>query len=284
MRTSTSGRHALRKSRKPWVLAGSVTVAGATVLGTGVVNAAVSSHGPGVIHACVADDGGAVRIIGGEDCRAGERFLTWRKSGSQGPRGPQGLQGAQGLQGIPGQPGQPGQQGLQGLPGDPGQQGPPGDPGATATNVNGRAVLAAISEPLSEAGYQGINLGTEALAAGTYSVNVDLRTIMFWNNATADGCGILGQLAVVDGQTTTPVEGSQRVIDWVVGTFAAATQTQGAGSLNETVTVPEGSEIVVQVLSSGDCQDTVDEPGGGDSVFINSDTNARSVLTWVKLS
>jgi len=74
---------------------------------TGLAVAAIPDS-KGVIHACYAKSDGALRVVSGKTCAAGEKKLAWNRQGRQGNRGPRGLKGDHGQPGQPGQTGSPG--------------------------------------------------------------------------------------------------------------------------------------------------------------------------------
>lgn len=296
MSTSQSGgRHALRspRSRRPLVAFAAVTVAGATILGTGVVNAAINSPNapgapgaPGEVHGCVADDGGAVRIIGANaECGDDERFITWNKSGRPGAKGAQGIQGIQGLTGLTGAAGEDGEDGV------------------TATNVNGRTALDpdldndgnTESAFLVTPGVESVPFLTlTGLEAGVYEISADVRTIMNMTaagDAAAMNCWIIGQFAVVPTLGGLDVQpGSERILQYATGDVSAPA-LQVTSSLQEIITVPEGGgDVVLQVLLAGaDGCDSLDPSADPDDdaaardAYVYSDLNGRSAMNYVLL-
>ena len=99
-------------------------------IATFVILAAMPSsaraQNPNVVQACYNNVNGNLRfVMGPEDCRGPETFVSWNivgpqgEAGPQGPQGPQGLTGAQGAQGPQGGPGPQGPQGSQGPAGPP---------------------------------------------------------------------------------------------------------------------------------------------------------------------
>jgi hypothetical protein len=117
-------------------------IATLAVLG-GTAYATVLAPSGGQIRACAGNGNGSLRAVGaGDDCRKGERPLSWNVAGragtdgtdgSPGPAGPQGPAGAAGSQGpagAAGSQGPAGAAGSQGPPGAAGSQGPAGPAGA----------------------------------------------------------------------------------------------------------------------------------------------------------
>ena len=107
-------------------------------LAAGVTLAAgAGPDGGGVVHACYRAHGepwGALRVVDTASrsysrhsgCLAGERPLTWSRSGPPGEPGTPGAPGPAGPVGAPGPPGAPGPAGPAGPAGPPGPQGPAG--------------------------------------------------------------------------------------------------------------------------------------------------------------
>ena len=99
----------------------------ALVLAGGVGQAMAADTASPQIRGCVGKSG-ALRVLAvGEQCKDGERPLTWAIQGDPGPvgpAGPAGPQGPVGPQGSQGPAGPEGQQGPQGPQGPEGPQGP----------------------------------------------------------------------------------------------------------------------------------------------------------------
>jgi type VI secretion system Hcp family effector len=95
----------------------------------GAIAAAAGVHG-NTIDACYRTKGGAkgtLRVA--EDCRKGEKAISWNRVGPQGPAGATGPVGATGETGATGQQGAKGDTGATGPAGPTGAQGPQGPPG-----------------------------------------------------------------------------------------------------------------------------------------------------------
>lgn len=279
MRTTTSGRHAVPKSRKPWLIGGSLTVAGATILGTGVVNAAVSSHGPGVIHACVADNGGAVRIIGGDQCRANERFVAWRKNGTPGPKGAQGVAGPAGAQGPAGPAGPAGAIGPAGPEGPIGPVGPAATIALEALTDLLDAPTAVNSDP---GDWQLLPNFSVALTPGTWSVSANLRSIILEAEDEALNCHIAAQIVdVADAAADTALGNSLRGVLTVIRPAPGAPLLQNDQDSSPVdaiieVAAPTTIGIAVNTATTSNCADA-------DTVAINTDENGVSSLTAVQI-
>lgn len=85
-----------RLKRLPTPSPASVLALVAVVLSaTGLAVAAIPDS-KGVIHACYAKSGGALRVVSGKKCEAGEKKLAWNKQGPRGIRGLRGLRGPAG--------------------------------------------------------------------------------------------------------------------------------------------------------------------------------------------
>lgn len=107
---------------------GSVVVATALVIGSGVAAAAPVSS---AINGCVGLTG-LLRIVNpGTACGPLEKPLQWNAQGVPGPVGPQGPAGAQGPSGPAGPAGPKGDTGAQGPAGPQGLQGTPGPAGSS---------------------------------------------------------------------------------------------------------------------------------------------------------
>jgi hypothetical protein len=146
-------------------------IATLAVLG-GTAYATVLAPSGGQIRACAGNGNGSLRAVGaGDDCRKGERSLSWNVAGragtdgtdgSPGPAGPQGPAGAAGSQGpagAAGSQGPAGAAGSQGPAGAAGSQGPAGAAGsqgpAGAAGSQGPAGAAGSQGPAGAAGSQG---------------------------------------------------------------------------------------------------------------------------------
>lgn len=287
MRNSPSGRHALRRSRKPWMIAtGSLSVVGATILGTGVVNASVSSHGPGIIHACVADAGGAVRIIGGDSCRAGERFLTWRKSGDPGPQGPQGAQGPAGPAGPAGPVGAAGTAGTAGAAGPPGVQGPEGPQGLQGLQgPPGPLDLPSLTDVLDSPFAMDANPGWQLvpglsvlLSPGDWLINANLRAGIAEAGGQDLNCQIQAQIVAVDDASTALGDSVREVLTSIEPGVAGLRNIQDSAPLDTVITVNAPTTIGIAVDTGGgsDC-------GDADSLGIDTGANGNSSILAVQI-
>ena len=98
----------------------------ALVLSTGIASASIPDQS-GQIHGCYAK-GGDFRIIDApkEQCKVGEKAISWNQVGPQGPIGEDGPIGPAGPQGVAGQTGPVGAQGPVGPVGPAGPTGPAG--------------------------------------------------------------------------------------------------------------------------------------------------------------
>lgn len=197
-----------------------VAVTGAAVAATGIPD------GNGVIHGCRKVEGGALRVIAGTRCRAGERRLDWNQKGVAGATGPAGPAGAAGPAGPAGPPGPAGPAG------PTGPAGPAGPPGPGLASFDSLAGLGCTNSGQS---------GTIALAydaGGTATIR-----------CVAGGGG--GEAVVSINEFSTGVEGvaANEFVE-IVNTGSAAADLSGwklvyrsaAGTSDVTLgTLPDGT-------------------------------------------
>lgn len=110
-------------SKRPTILVTAIT---ALLLSTGIASASIPDQS-GLIHGCYAK-GGDFRLIDApkEQCKVGEKAISWNATGPQGPIGPAGPTGDAGPTGPVGPQGPAGAQGPAGPAGPVGPAGPSG--------------------------------------------------------------------------------------------------------------------------------------------------------------
>jgi hypothetical protein len=136
----------------------------AAIVAFGIAAAAIPGT-DGIISACLNTADGSIRLIdvqAGATCNAGEKLISWNKTG---PTGPAGLKGSTGPAGPAGQRGPTGAAGLKGstgpagLKGSTGPAGPAGPKGATGPaglkGSTGPAGLKGSTGPAGPAGPKG---------------------------------------------------------------------------------------------------------------------------------
>ena len=203
--------------------------AGALAISAATVLAGTMFQSNSTIHACVSKKTGVVRVV--EDCRAGERDLTWNR------RGPRGLTGERGLPGLPGSTGARGDNGFTTTierqtrmgfaPAGNGSNwadGPGAFAAATTTTQSTGFGVNAFQQVTSGANNTGLGYGAGRTVVTGYG-NTALGTAAMYEAGPAAFFNVA--LGLHAGRYLT---GSGNV---VIGTDAAG----GAGSIDETVII-----------------------------------------------
>ena len=176
-----------------------------------------------------------------------------------GATGPAGADGAAGAPGLPGEPGISGDPGAPGLPGEPGAPGAPGNPGAAgADGIDG---VPGIPGAPGKDGKAGSTSGLIAVGSGGSS------TIEWSRNAANIDVHLIGSGFTPNAEITISAVNTAGFAKNIVGvdkSGVSSLSADGAGSFEETISLPTSSFSWPEDDDNGIFPIAITASGGGD--------------------